>query len=225
MADSLPPVRRRRTQAERSARTRAVLVDATVRLLHTHGYGATTIMLITAEAGVSRGAMLHQFPTKADLMAFVVEAVYAEEVDRYRELLSGIRDPEEMLLAYPEALWNVLSRPSGIAVLEIIQGSRSDPDLAEKILPVHAMIQQDSLKNVSRSVNADPNSLVALTWLVVWAIRGLSIVKNTEFGAQPIHEAVNLLRELLKAGLTTGLLSVGSKRTLVPEANARSGAD
>ena len=70
--------RTRRTQAERSAATRKVLLDAAVNCLFENGYGATTTLMVAEAAGVSRGAMLHQFPSKADLMAFVVEADFEE---------------------------------------------------------------------------------------------------------------------------------------------------
>jgi AcrR family transcriptional regulator len=209
--EKMPP-RMRRTQAERSASTREALLDASIRMLHAHGYGATSLLLITEAAGVSRGAMLHQFPTKADLMAFVVETVYADELQQYPRLLAGTKSQEEMLLAFPEALWKVLSRPSGVAVLEILQGSRSDPALAEKVLPIYDRIEQDSLGNVSRSTAADPALLVPMVRLVVWAIRGLSVAKTIHSDVEPTPTAVTLLRDLLKAGLETGLLAVGADK-------------
>ena len=78
--------RARMTQAERSAATRKVLLDASVRCLFEHGYGQTTTILIAEMAGISRGALLHQFSSKADLMVYVVEAVFEEEAAMYREL-------------------------------------------------------------------------------------------------------------------------------------------
>ena len=58
----------RRTQAERSATTRARILKAAVNCLYRNGYGATTTVSVAASAKVSRGAMLHHFPSKADLM-------------------------------------------------------------------------------------------------------------------------------------------------------------
>ena len=154
--------RLRRTQAERSAGTRSALLAAAIRALHEQGYGATTTMLVAERAGVSRGAMLHQFRTKADLMTFVVEAVYAEELERYAERFSAMTGPQEIILAYPEVVWEVLSRPSGVAVLEILQGSRSDPVLAEKLAPIQARIENDALAYV-RSTTGVSSTTASLT--------------------------------------------------------------
>jgi AcrR family transcriptional regulator len=108
------------------------------------GYAATTTSLVAQRAGVSRGAMLHQFPTKVDLMLYVVRAVYDREVEEYVARLGHIRDLREKLLALPKVAWEVLSRPSGVAVLEVLQGSRSDPELAERLLPMQSMIETES---------------------------------------------------------------------------------
>ena len=200
--------RRRRTQAERSAGTRQALLDAAIRCLHTHGYSATTTMLVAEEAGVSRGAMLHQFRTKADLMTFVVEAVFEQEVVAYNELMGGIADPRDRLLAYPETVWTVLSRPSGVAVLEILQGSRSDATLREMLQPTQARIEREAL-NFTRlaATEEDRAGAMALMRLIVWAVRGLSVAEVLD----PQHNvggSIKLLKKLMGAGLETGVLSV-----------------
>ena len=198
-------VRRRRTQAERSAGTRAALLDAAIRMLREHGYGATTTMLVAAEAGVSRGAMLHQFRTKADLMTFVVEAVYEEELERYAEHFRGMKDTRRIVRAYPEVVWEVLSRPSGVAVLEILQGSRSDQVLAEKLAPIQARIEEDALRHVRETTGVADTSM-AMMRLIVWAVRGLSIASVLTPRPEEVAASVRLLSRLVDAGFETGVL-------------------
>jgi len=200
---------RRRTQAERSAGTRDALLAAAIDALHAHGYAAASTMLVAEKAGVSRGAMLHQFPTKADLMTFVVEAVFEQEVRHYREYLKGIDDPQQRLLAYPDMAWEVLSRPSGVAVLEILQGSRSDPQLCEKLAPVQARIEREALDFTHLAAPGDSRGAMALMRLVVWAIRGLSVAQVLAPAPGSIRDSVKVLKRLMKAGLETGALSVG----------------
>jgi AcrR family transcriptional regulator len=65
----------RRTQAERTAATRAALVGAARRLFAEHGYGEVGTERIAQAAGVTRGALYHQFADKTDLFAAVMEAV------------------------------------------------------------------------------------------------------------------------------------------------------
>ena len=104
----------RRKQEDRSAATRARLLDAAIASLYTRGYAATTTMIVCEESGVSRGAMLHQFPSKVDLMLYVVRAVYDQEIALYEAELDGIDDPRERMLAFPRVAWQVPSRRSPI---------------------------------------------------------------------------------------------------------------
>lgn len=198
--------RRKRTQAERSAETRRKLLEAAISALHQHGYGATTTMLVAEMAGVSRGAMLHQFRTRADLMTFVVQSVYEEEIGQYQGILRDIDDPHERLLAYPDAAWKVLSRPSGVAVLEVLQGSRSDAVLANQLRPVQARIEADARAKVRQELGGSVSP--ALMRLIVWAVRGLSVAKVLATDSNRVVDAVSLLRELMRAGLESGVLSI-----------------
>ena len=95
---------RRMTQAERTARTRAKVLSTAIDCLYAQGYAATTTSLVAQRSG-SRGAMLHQFPTRADLMLAVVEAAFEEEMDLYDARFGAIADPKERVLAIPEAAW------------------------------------------------------------------------------------------------------------------------
>ena len=68
-----PPARR--TQAERTAATRALLIDAARKLFADKGFADVSTQAIVAAAGVTRGALYHQFDDKAALFAAVYEEV------------------------------------------------------------------------------------------------------------------------------------------------------
>ena len=57
----------------RTAAMQQKLIDAAIQCLYELGYAATTTQLVTDRAGVSRGAILHHYPTKVDLMVAVAE--------------------------------------------------------------------------------------------------------------------------------------------------------
>jgi AcrR family transcriptional regulator len=65
----------RRTQAERTAATRARLLEAGRHLFATDGYAAVATQTIVDAAGVTRGALYHQFADKTGLFAEVYEEV------------------------------------------------------------------------------------------------------------------------------------------------------
>ena len=60
-------------QADRTRAMRARLLEATVELLVERGFAGTSTTLVSDRAGVSRGAQLHHFPTKNDLVVAAVE--------------------------------------------------------------------------------------------------------------------------------------------------------
>ncbi len=184
-----------RSHAERSAATRRLLLDTAIKCLFEHGYGKTSARLIADQAGISRGALLHQFPANADLMTYVVEAVFDEELAMYRQLLNNISEPDERLVALPLAVWQVLSRPAGVAVLEIMQGSRSDRVLAEKLKPIAAKI--DAFTNAGLPQGLNRTHSTPLLRLIVGAIRGLSIMQVLAPEGEDVIDAVRELQRLL----------------------------
>ena len=89
----------RRTQADRSAATRDALVAAARRLFAVQGFAEVPTDAIVAAAGVTRGALYHQFADKTALFEVVLEAVEADIVRRLTDEVAaaGIDDPVEAL--------------------------------------------------------------------------------------------------------------------------------
>lgn len=71
---------RRRTQAERTAATRAALLRAARKLFTSQGFNEVSTQAIVEAAGVTRGALYHQFADKAELFTAVYEEMEAELV-------------------------------------------------------------------------------------------------------------------------------------------------
>ncbi|MFG1943780.1 TetR/AcrR family transcriptional regulator [Nonomuraea sp. NPDC048826] len=80
----------RRTQAERTAETRAALVAAGRELFAEHGFAGVGTETLVRAAGVSRGALYHQFGDKTELFAAVLADVEGEVARRLADVvLSG----------------------------------------------------------------------------------------------------------------------------------------
>lgn len=73
---------KRRTQEERSAATREALIAAARKLWGLRGYADVGTPEIASAAGVTRGAMYHQFADKAALFREVVEVVEQDVMAR-----------------------------------------------------------------------------------------------------------------------------------------------
>ena len=103
----------RRTQAERTAQTRAALISAARRLFGAEGFADVGAERITREAGMTRGALYHQFAGKTDLFAAVLDQVEAEIAQRVAGAVAGL-DPADttgMLLAGADAWLDASSEP------------------------------------------------------------------------------------------------------------------
>lgn len=89
-----------RTQVERSAATKEALVTAARPLFAAEGFAAVGTEAIVRAAGVTRGAMYHQFADKTELFAAVFEVVEAELTQRIGAAVdgSGTTDPVELML-------------------------------------------------------------------------------------------------------------------------------
>ncbi|MEM7285978.1 MAG: helix-turn-helix domain-containing protein [Actinomycetota bacterium] len=109
------------TQAERRAATRTRVVTAARRLFAHQGYEATTTEQILDEAGVSRGAMYHHFPTKRDVFEAVFVDVSDETLDRANRAGVGQSSPFQALLGASLA-WLAEVRQPEIAAILLDQG-------------------------------------------------------------------------------------------------------
>ncbi|HEY2314850.1 MAG TPA: TetR/AcrR family transcriptional regulator [Streptosporangiaceae bacterium] len=94
-----PPPRARRTQADRSAATRDALVAAARGLFADQGFAEVPTDSIVTAAGVTRGALYHQFADKTALFDAVMEAVESDIAHRLADAVgaAGISDPVEAL--------------------------------------------------------------------------------------------------------------------------------
>ncbi len=102
-----------RTQEQRSAATRQALVTAARRLWAARSYAEVGTPEITAAAGVTRGAMYHQFADKAALFLAVVEAVEQDVVARLAEAVarSGAATPAAAIRAAVEPWLDICVDP------------------------------------------------------------------------------------------------------------------
>jgi AcrR family transcriptional regulator len=106
--------RPRRSQRQRTEATRAALVSAGRRLFGAEGYAAVGTERVAREAGVSRGALYHQFADKAELFAAVLDQVEAEIAQRMTVAVSAGLDPADtvaMLVAGANAFLDACTEP------------------------------------------------------------------------------------------------------------------
>jgi AcrR family transcriptional regulator len=146
----VPAAAPRRTQEERSAQTRARLLDATIECLSELGWARTTTTEIAQRAGVSRGAQLHHFPTKAELVTTAVDHLFQRRDAEFRAAFARLPADAPRGPMAVELLWKMARGPTFHAWLELIVAARTDPNL---MAAVHR-IGERFAENVRRTFRA-----------------------------------------------------------------------
>jgi AcrR family transcriptional regulator len=126
----------RRTQEERSAETRGRLLDATIECLIDLGYAATTTTVIAERAGLSRGAQLHHYPTKAELVAAAVEHLTRRIGEELQREAAKLPPDSDRVVAAIDLVWSRFATPLFPAWLELLVASRTDPELRKQLKAV-----------------------------------------------------------------------------------------
>ncbi len=101
----------RRTQEERSTTTRAALLAAARPLFAAQGFGAVGTEAIVRAAGVTRGALYHQFADKSELFAAVYQQLQDELVQQIGGLVLDVADPLEALATGVDAWLQAATAP------------------------------------------------------------------------------------------------------------------
>lgn len=171
---------RRRTQAERRASTRGALLEATIDCLVEYGYADTTTTRIVERAGVSRGAQVHHYPTKAALVAEAVAHLAKRRTAEFFDEVTGrdlaVRGQVKALL---DEIWAVHSSPLFAASMELVVAARTDPELRERFAEIDRDVNREIVTGIiglTGERGADPAVREAMDAGLA-AIRGLAIMR------------------------------------------------
>jgi AcrR family transcriptional regulator len=130
------PSKTGRTQQERSAAMRRRLLDATVECLVRYGYAGTTTTKVTELAGVTRGAQVHHFPTRADLVAAAVRHLAVKRTELAFDRIENVRHAADPIDAALDLMWEVHQGPVQYATIEMWVAARTDPELRKQLTVV-----------------------------------------------------------------------------------------
>lgn len=120
---------------QQRARTHEALLGATLRCLVNYGYAGTTTQRIQDEAGVSRGALLHHFSSKADLLVAATQYVADVRLQNITDVATELDESSEGLEQLVSAIREAMTGPPFQAAIELWTASRTDPQLREALLP------------------------------------------------------------------------------------------
>ncbi len=130
-------------QQERSRATQARLLEATVDCLVEHGWSGTTTTVVAARAGVSRGAQLHHYPTKAALVTAAVAHLTERRAAELRAEAAALPSARSGSTG-----WSTCSPPPSPARCSRPRWScgsaaRTDAELRAALVPLEARIGRE----------------------------------------------------------------------------------
>lgn len=124
---------------QRTVDSRARILQAAVDCLVEQGYAGATTLAIQARAGVSRGRLLHHFPSREELLVAAAEHLASERVRQARERidgsLTGAMPSGTRIARVVELMWLTFHESHFWASVELWTAARTDPVIAAALLP------------------------------------------------------------------------------------------
>jgi AcrR family transcriptional regulator len=185
-----------RTQQQRSNTTRARLLEATVQCLDQLGYTGTTTTEVCNRAGLSRGAQLHHYPTREELVLAAVEWLFQRRMDEFREAFAKLPASADRRAASLDLLWKFIGKGQTFyAWLELAVAGRTDPKLGKRVRDLGARTAQEVERTFRELFPAphQPNEFFELAPRFAFAVlQGLAV--NSLMVGEPKHQAESVIK-------------------------------
>ena len=131
-ADAAAPVGPR-SRSERTADSRLLILDAAVACLVEEGYAGASTLAVQARAGVSRGRLLHHFPSRAVLLVAAAEHLATTLLEEVRRRAAALMADEptgrDRVDRAIDLMWTTFQEPPFWAAMELWTAARTDPEL------------------------------------------------------------------------------------------------
>ena len=211
----MPAKRKAAARADRDAvAMRQRLLDAAVACLIELGVAGTTTLAVQNRAGTSRGALLHHFPTHADLIA----ARVAELVKRNEQAVAASRadvtQPHDKLRAAIGALAFAGRQPAYLAELEMWAVARTDQPLKQALIAAERMARREIDRVYAELFGkwADSEAYPVAAALTQHFLRGLTISENLRSSPSRREALITAWTEAMRTMLEKGAGKARSAR-------------
>lgn len=192
------PLGHKARQAEAS---RSRICGAAVQAIDRHGYAGASIQIIQAEAGVSRGALTHHFPTKQALVAETARRLLARAMPAPRRNKRAA-SVEAMIL---DAWRRIVNTSEGRAFVEILIAARTDADLHAELSPfLRDWDRQvgEAAAKVFAPVSGDEGDVEVLWAICRTFLRGLIVHERFTGNRKVLEPHVHRFAAMLAGHLT-----------------------
>ncbi|HWJ67901.1 MAG TPA: TetR/AcrR family transcriptional regulator [Nocardioides sp.] len=167
-------------QEERTRAMRQRLMEATVDLLVEKGFSGTTTTLVSERAGVSRGAQLHHFPTKNDLVVAAVAHLTEIRGSDLEAAVARLPEGTARTEAVVQMLGDHFASPVFTAALELWVAARTDAALLEAVAPLEQRVGRETHRLTVELLGADESQpgVRELVQATLDLVRGLGLANT-----------------------------------------------
>ena len=167
------------------------------------GYARTTTTVIADRAGLSRGAMLHHFPSKIDVVRAAVEYLHAKRLRAFRRAAQPTSISVDRIRLNLDAYWQHVRHPMFVAFFELTVAARTDPELAEILRPAQEAFEGEwhrTAREVFTDWDTTDESFDVALDLTRYVLEGMAISflvhKETERDRRVLTYLASKLQEL-----------------------------
>jgi AcrR family transcriptional regulator len=177
-------------QERKRSEFRVVVLEAVITCLAESGYAKTTTELIAAKARVSRGTMLHRFPSRQALIEAAIEYAFFKRMQNLVVALNALTEEERVQqnLGIVRS-WEQYSTTAYRAYLELHIASKTDADLRKIFVPrakLYDRIWRREIFRVFPEWSKDKETLDRCSEFVRAALEGLAL--NADIWDDPEHQ-------------------------------------
>jgi AcrR family transcriptional regulator len=187
-------------QSLKSAQTRARVIDATIQCIVRYGYASTTTPQIAAEAGLSRGAMLHHFENGAAVIKAAIVELHEKRLRAFRRAADTETHEVTTLV---RTYWKQLQRPAFVAFHELALAARTNRDLAHILHPLQVEYRERfnaQAKLLFPEWQSDPKGFHLAMTLSQTILEGMAVNLFTgSLDAEMVEPMLELLEERIRA--------------------------
>lgn len=164
-------------QEQRTHAMRHRLLEATVDCLVEQGWSGTSTTLVSRRAGVSRGAQLHHFPTKNDLVLAAVAHLSEMRGQELRAAAARLPGGRRRTRAVLDMLAEHFTSPVFAAALELWVAARTDADLHAAVAPLEQRVGRETHQIAVEALGVDESQprVRELVQATLDLVRGLGL--------------------------------------------------
>ena len=190
---------------------RTRLLDATIECLVTYGYAGITTPRVAERAGVTRGAQIHHFRSKEDLVVAAIEHLAQQRTQAAIREFGRVETSSDPVSTVLDFLWEAHQGPMFIATVELWVAARTDDVLARHIERVEPLVNSTLISAIAQLVpdHAMRKELRNFVYTAMDALRGILLNSFVDRDADRVRRRWDRACEHLRV-IVDGLLATES---------------